>query len=107
MRRLVGRHASWGRAQRHAWPPAGGPRPVALVSTRHVGIERLRGQRRGRVVRLAVWLWLFVCPPAAGAAQSTAYDQIAGELVGALEPTWDAGAGRYDPGRGGATTVVN
>jgi hypothetical protein len=45
--------------------------------------------------------------PAAASAQGSTYEEVAGQLVGALEPWWVERLGRYDPGRGGSMTVVN
>ena len=61
--------------------------------------------RAGGVLVLVGWVALVACPSAV--AEPTPYDAVAGELVRALEPTWDARLERYDPGRGGSTTGVS
>src|SRR4051794_18603129 len=56
---------------------------------------------------IALCVWTLACPSASSVEPPSRYAPIADQLVEAIEPTWDQRAGRYDPGGGGATTIVN
>src|SRR3954447_22899676 len=50
---------------------------------------------------LLVCLWIVGCP------SPSHYALLADQLVAAVDPAWNPRLRRYDPGRGGATTIVN
>src|SRR6476469_8974263 len=56
---------------------------------------------------IALCAWTVACPSASSVEPPSRYAPIADQLVEAVEPTWDQRAGRYAPGGGGATTIVN